>query len=165
MKQLVLMRHAKASKNLEHNSDFERNLIEKGKTDAAYMGALLKKNKSIPDYMVCSPAKRTLKTAQIVAKEIGFEADRIDLENVLYEAGLDDLKHVIRNISDEFDTAMLVGHNPAITGIVGYLSPTFVQHLPTSGIAIIQFEVDTWKMIQAQSGKVIWFQNPKNIIL
>ncbi|MDP1727880.1 MAG: histidine phosphatase family protein [Bacteroidota bacterium] len=164
MKHLVLMRHAKASKEFD-GTDYDRNLVERGKNDARSMGELLKKLKYSPEFIVSSPAKRALKTAQIVNKILGLKPSQMELDTHIYEAELNDLLHVIRSINDQYKKVMLVGHNPSITSLVGYLTPTFVEQIPTSGIVIVEFETETWKMIQQQSGKLIWSQNPHKLPL
>lgn len=162
MKQLVLMRHAKATKEFD-GSDYDRSLVERGKNDAGSMGELLKKSKYSPEFIVSSPAKRALKTALIVNKILGLKSSQMELDTYIYEAELNDLLHVIRSINDRYKKVMLVGHNPSMTSLVGYLTPTFVEQIPTSGIVIVEFETETWKMIQQQSGKIVWSQSPHKI--
>jgi phosphohistidine phosphatase len=73
--------------------------------------------------------------------------------------------HVIREFDDQYDTVMVVGHNPSITGIVGYLTDTFIEHVPTSGIVVVKFDEATWKLTKSRAGKVVWNQTPKGIPL
>jgi phosphohistidine phosphatase len=155
------MRHAKALKESADLSDHNRDLSDKGKEDTKLMANALKKEKFIPDVLVSSTSKRTLKTSKILLEELKLKSDVLSLESDLYEAGISDIMHTIRSIPDNVKSAMLIGHNPSFTGMIGILTSTFVENLPTSGIAIIQLDIKTWKLAQNQSGKLVWFMHPK----
>jgi phosphohistidine phosphatase len=155
------MRHAKALKESVDLSDHNRQLSDKGKEDAKVMSESLKKENFIPELIVSSTAKRTHKTAKIIQENLVLKPSSLLLESDLYEATTSDILHVIRSLSDNLNTVMLVGHNPSFTGMIGLLSQTFIENLPTSGIAVIQFNFPTWKLIQNKSGNLVWFMYPK----
>jgi phosphohistidine phosphatase len=155
------MRHAKALKESDDLSDHNRQLSDKGKEDAKVMSESLKKENFIPELIVSSTAKRTHKTAKIIQENLVLKPSSLLLESDLYEATTSDILHVIRSLSDNLNTVMLVGHNPSFTGMIGLLSQTFIENLPTSGIAVIQFNFPTWKLIQNKSGNLVWFMYPK----
>ncbi len=161
MKTLILMRHAKALKDSPDFLDHSRSLSDKGKEDAKLMSHALKKEKYLPDFIVSSTSKRTIKTAKIVLEELNLKQESLELESDLYEASTSDILHVIRAIPDNQKSVMLIGHNPSFTSMIGLLSSTFIENLPTSGIAVIQFNIPTWKLTQHQSGKLVWFMHPK----
>lgn len=163
MKTLLLMRHAKSSHYEVGVSDFDRPLNERGKADAPEMGKRLLKKLMIPDIIVSSPAKRALKTAKLVAEQIGYDEKKIDLQSDIYEADIADLVHVIRSLDDKYEIALIFGHNPGFTGLVGYLTNTFIENLPTSGIAAIQFDMATWKQISSGKGTTLWIDYPKSL--
>jgi phosphohistidine phosphatase len=162
MKTLVLMRHAKALQAEAGEMDFNRNLADRGKHDASEMGKRLHKKSFQPDLIIASSANRTLKTAKIVAHELGYDEHLVVGEQDIYEAGVFDVLRVIRNTPDEVKKMILVGHNPTITGLVGYLSNQLVEHVPTAGVALITFDVKTWHQISAGIGKLNLFDAPKN---
>jgi phosphohistidine phosphatase len=116
-----------------------------------------------PDLIIASPSKRSSKTARIVAEELGMDTKLVSFESELYEAGIDKVLHVIRNIDDRYNTVMLVGHNPVFTGIVGFLTNSFLEHLPTSGIAVVRFDTATWKIIKHYTGELVHTDSPKNM--
>lgn len=163
MKKLVLMRHSKSSQAEPGQSDFERPLNERGKNDAEIMGKRLHERALAPDLIICSAAKRTYKTAKIVAGELHYEANDIISEMELYEASISDVLQIIRELSDDYKSVLLVGHNPTITGLVGYISKTQIEHMPTSGQTCIQFPFKTWKQVLPQTGEQLWFDYPKNL--
>jgi phosphohistidine phosphatase len=163
MKTLIFMRHSKASKDDPGASDFDRPLTERGKGDAQEMGKRIRKSAFQPDLIIASPSKRSSKTARIVAEELGMDTKLVSFESELYEAGIDKVLHVIRNIDDRYNTVMLVGHNPVFTGIVGFLTNSFLEHLPTSGIAVVRFDTATWKIIKHYTGELVHTDSPKNM--
>lgn len=162
MKTLYLMRHAKSDHTDGSLSDFDRPLNERGKHDAAEMGNRLVNKNLSPAVIISSPAKRALKTAKIISRALGKKESEIQLEFDVYEATIQNLLHVIRNINDDAKSAILFGHNPAFTGIIGYLTHTPIENLPTAGIACIAFPVETWKQIAEESGELAWVDFPKN---
>jgi phosphohistidine phosphatase len=80
MKYLLLMRHAKSSWDIPGQPDFERTLNERVKKDAPEMAHRIKKHNFLPQSIVCSPAKRTQKTAKMVAEILKFPEKEIVLE-------------------------------------------------------------------------------------
>ena len=162
MKKLLIMRHAKANLGDAFESDFDRTLSDRGKKDAPEMGKRLKKNGVKPDLIISSPAARALKTAKEVAKEIDYPEKNIVTESEIYQADIIDLIKVIRNLDDKNNKVMLFGHNPGLTGLVGYLTNQFIDNIPTSGVVQINFDFQTWKQVTQQSGKFISFDYPKN---
>ncbi|OYU95911.1 MAG: phosphohistidine phosphatase [Bacteroidetes bacterium B1(2017)] len=159
------MRHAKAMKDSADGTDYQRDLEDRGKKDAQAMGIALAKTNYKPDFLVASPAKRTRKTAQLVAKELKLAESIQELDSHLYNAGISDLMYVIHQLNESYHTVMIVGHNPSMTSIIGYLTNTFAEHIPTSGIVVVSFNTKSWKLVQSRIGEVKWYINPKGIAL
>ncbi|MDD4107254.1 MAG: histidine phosphatase family protein, partial [Prolixibacteraceae bacterium] len=84
MKRLVIVRHAKAVPYGYHD-DILRDLQDRGKNDANIISKELNKKGIMPDAMISSPAKRALKTAKIFAGNLGFEKERIEENEDIYE--------------------------------------------------------------------------------
>lgn len=161
MKNLILMRHAKSSWAEPMQDDFDRTLNDRGKTDAPEMGRRLVKKGIKPDLIVCSSAKRTRKTASLVAEALHYNEAEIIREHDLYEASLHDMLNVIRQFDDDKKNILLIAHNPSITGMVGYLSNRHVENMPTASQAHITFPFQSWKQVAQNSGELNWFDYPK----
>jgi phosphohistidine phosphatase len=162
MKQLLLMRHAKSSWDVPGQSDFDRGLNERGKKDAPEMAHRIKKHEFTAELIVCSPAKRTQKTAGIVAEILDYPVKKIELETSMYDADISDLLHIIRSFDDNLHRVMMIGHNPGFTGLIGILTNSLIENLPTAGVALLEFPFKSWKQVTHQSGELKWFDFPKN---
>jgi phosphohistidine phosphatase len=161
MKTLILMRHAKAVHADGLQNDFDRNLNERGKEDAAEMSKRLLDKKLITDLIICSAAKRTFKTAKIAAEQLSYNQDNIQKEFELYNCTVDEALNVIRHINDDYKTVLLVGHNPSITSLGGYLTSVLIESLPTSGLVCIGFKGISWKQVARNMGELSWVDLPK----
>jgi phosphohistidine phosphatase len=113
MKTLYLVRHAKSSWKYPNLDDFERPLNKRGRKNAPFMGTILKKLKVAPDLLISSPANRAAITARIIAAKINYPLEKIRYRESIYEFSEDALIHVIKQIDDSVNKAMIVGHNPA----------------------------------------------------
>ena len=66
MKTLYLLRHAKSSWDDSRVSDFDRPLNNRGRREAEKIAEYMKENKYIPEYIICSTAKRTRETLDLI---------------------------------------------------------------------------------------------------
>lgn len=153
MKTLLIARHGKAEDHSLNKTDFERRLKERGKEDVDKVASLLKSKYKI-QHIVSSPAKRAYQTAKIYAKIFDIEKSSIELNEHIYEASLSTLLNVINNLNDGYDHILICGHNPSFEYIIEYLSGEEIIELPTSGVGIIEFEFDQWKLIASGTGNL-----------
>ncbi|MCE2440935.1 MAG: histidine phosphatase family protein [Candidatus Latescibacteria bacterium] len=161
MKRLYVVRHAKSSWSDPALGDFDRPLNQRGKRDAPLMGTRLKEGGAKPDMIVCSPAKRAVKTARAIAKTLGFPTGKIVEETSVYEASLYDLLAVVRNIPDTCDEAIMVGHNPGFSDLAGYLASDSHVNMPTCAVCCVDLEVDSWASVTAGLGRMVSYDYPK----
>ncbi|OHE00325.1 MAG: phosphohistidine phosphatase [Sulfurimonas sp. RIFCSPLOWO2_12_36_12] len=159
MKKLYIIRHAKSSWKDERLNDFERPLNKRGKSNAPMMGERLKEKGVMPDIILSSPAKRAKSTAEMIAKEIGYEKKVLFDENI-YESSVDELHKILTEIDDKNSTVFLVGHNPSLNALAEYYV-NFSQDIPTCGIVEIAFECDKWAGIEHKNAKLLSFDYPK----
>jgi len=161
MKNLVVIRHAKSSWDDPGLADIDRSLNGRGKHDAPLMGGLLKARGMRPGRIVCSPAKRARKTAKLIAEELGYAAEAIDIRPGIYMEGLPALIAIIQGLDDAWQRVYLVGHNPDLTDLVNRLAGESIDNVPTCGVASIEFEVESWAHIMAGAGRLAFFDYPK----
>ena len=146
VKTLLLVRHAKSSRDDPSLPDRERLLDDRGRQDAPKMGKRLGKRGVKPDLIVSSPALRALTTAQLIAAEIGYPRESIVADERLYASSPDDLLAVVGALDDKLDCVMLFGHNPEFTDLVRRLSSENVD-MPTCAVAEFRFDAKAWAQV------------------
>jgi len=169
MLRLLLLRHSKAVP-FTGSGDHERALAERGRVDAARLGAFIASEKIAPQAAVHSGARRTEETLAIVLRKLQPSA-AVSIEPRLYDATRAAFLSVVRDGSDTTKTRLLVGHNPsigetasrlAVSGERRALSAMAVK-FPTSALAVIDFNCDRWSEIEAAAGRLIHFATPAGL--
>jgi phosphohistidine phosphatase len=163
MKTLLILRHAKTQSDAPAG-DRARELTERGHRNAAAMGAYIHNLSGIPDAIITSDATRARQTAEIVALAVDFTAP-LTVEPRLYAADPDTLLAAVRRIPDEVQTAIIVGHNPGFEELAAALAgnPEHEVHLPTSGLAVLEFDVERWESVRAGGGRLREVATPRTI--
>ncbi|MDU0369650.1 SixA phosphatase family protein [Hymenobacter endophyticus] len=162
MKTLYLMRHAKSSWSFDELSDKQRPLNDRGRDDAPLMGEALAKRSIRLDLLVSSPAVRAMSTAALVAHELEYPADKIEVIEAIYEATVPDLLTVVRELPDEAESVLLVGHNNTLTEFANLLSPSSIPDMPTAAIVCLKFGTDQWARVDRANAEYYFFDKPKN---
>ena len=162
MKKLYLIRHAKSSWKEIGLSDFERGLNKRGKKDAPMIGNILKKKEITPDIIISSPAKRTKKTAFIIAKSVGIKKENIIFKESIYESSMNELLNVIENLDNSLNSVFLIGHNPSLNVLAEYLTNSYINNIPTCGVLAIDLDINLWNEVSDGCGKIEFFDYPKN---
>jgi len=164
MKKLYLIRHAKSSWKNPGMSDIERPLNKRGKRDAPFMGKLLNNVGAKPDVIITSPAQRALRTSKVMAEELDYPVKNIIINKLIYEADTNELISIIKSIPDEVNIAMFFGHNPGLTFVNNYLTDKYIDNIVTCGIVEIEFNCDSWKDVNENTGNVISYEYPKKYL-
>lgn len=161
MKTLYLLRHAKSSWDDPDLKDFERPLAERGIRDLPIMAQRFKARNGRVGCVICSPAVRAKTTAKMFAKELGFPSEEIGSNPELYFAGSNMFLKAASLVDDQCETAMLVGHNPAITEFVNEMAGSDIDNIPTCGLVELSLPIDSWSVIQFSSAELVEFDYPK----
>jgi phosphohistidine phosphatase len=161
MKRVVIVRHAK-SVPYGYEDDFNRDLTDRGKNDAALVSSELKEKGIKPDLFISSPAKRALKTARIFADNLGFDRSRITENEEIYD-GLttSEFLELIQTLPDDAETVFFFGHNPGFHFFVNNLLKISVNEMPTCATVGIDFTVKEWKKAEARTGDLAFRITPK----
>jgi phosphohistidine phosphatase len=160
MKTLLILRHAKSSWDDPDLADFERPLNHRGLQTAQFIGNLMHEKNLRVDFVLSSPARRAKQTATLVKEAAGFSA-AIGYDDRIYEASPISLLYVLAESEDEFDSILLVGHNPGLEGLIKILTGGIVS-MPTAALAEINLKIDFWSSIAADTGKVNFVVRPKD---
>nr|WP_321222722.1 histidine phosphatase family protein [uncultured Psychroserpens sp.] len=144
MKTITLVRHAKSSWEYDVN-DKERPLKKRGFKDANLVSMAFKKRGLEMDWVFSSPANRALSTCKIFIKNLNIYTDILTIEEDLYDFGGEHVINFIKNLDENYQNVMIFGHNHAFTSICNIFGDMFVDNLPTSGLVVIDFSIDSWK--------------------
>jgi len=161
MKRVVIVRHAKAVP-YGYEDDFNRDLTDRGKNDAALVSSELKNKGIEPGLFVSSPAKRAIKTARIFAGNLEYARNRI-IENEKIYDGLttSEFVELIHSLPDDAQTVFFFGHNPGFHFFVNNLLKKMVSELPTCATIGIDFDTASWKKVEARTGDLAFRITPK----
>lgn len=167
MLRLLLLRHAKAAWPAGI-LDLDRPLAPRGQNAALLMGNYMRSEFLAPDLVLISPARRTQETWEIVQPVIGEVPSRHD--GRIYEAPVARLLAVLREVEDA-RTVLMIGHNPGFEDLASLLIGEgdmegilrLGSKYPTAGLAVIDFEHESWAEVTRKSGRLERFVTPKSL--
>jgi phosphohistidine phosphatase len=148
MPRLHVLRHAKSSWDDPALADAARPLAPRGRRAAARLAAHVREAGIRPELVLCSSAARARQTLALLAEALG-DPDVV-VEEGLYEASSGDLVARLRTLPAEVGEALLVGHNPALQGLVlrlarpGPLRERVEGKLPTGALASLVLDA-SWR--------------------
>ncbi|WP_221390621.1 histidine phosphatase family protein [Dyadobacter sp. NIV53] len=160
---LILVRHATAEDQSFKIKDFDRQLVDKGLSEATLMGKWLYGKNINPDHFITSAAPRAYKTAEVVADQMYFDVANIVATQDLYDGGPQAYLSAVNKNPEESRWLILFGHNPDITYFAEYLSGSHIGSMKKCGIAIIEFENQKWEEISGKSGNLVYYITPKEV--
>ncbi|GAB2685488.1 histidine phosphatase family protein [Mucilaginibacter koreensis] len=156
MKRLLLNRHAEAA-NPRGVDDFDRPLTAAGIIQAQNLAVKLQQAALTPDAWLISTALRAQATAHILTDALMI--DNLTNNKLIYEATEQTLLGIINQCNNEYDFVALTGHNPCISYLFYNLCGE-VRDVPPCTALLIEFEVDNWSHISANSGVLRWYNAP-----
>ena len=131
---LILLRHAKSDWS-GGEADIDRPLAKRGRRQAPEAGRWLAAHIDRVDLAVVSPANRTRSTWDLVSAALDV-APRTRIDDRVYAASDDELLTVVRELPDDLETVVVVGHNPGLEDLVSLLTGDWAP-MPTSALAVI----------------------------
>jgi phosphohistidine phosphatase len=165
---LYLLRHAKSSWDQPELSDSERPLSPRGRDAAPLVGRYMRSQGYVPDLILCSPAVRARQTLELAVSTT--DARIIDgLYNFGDGTGL---IHIIAREGGTSASVLVIGHNPSIAGAAALLvgkgasadHNRMARKYPTAGLAVIQFDLNSWSKIAAGKGRLARFVRPRDVV-
>jgi phosphohistidine phosphatase len=144
--QLHLIRHAKTEKQALTGRDFDRRLLPKGIKQARALASYLE-NKQIGEFLLCSSAKRTQETKNILEERLRFQS-KVNLET-LYLASHLEILQLICQQQDAIEI-WVIGHNEGISDLASYLTGKNI-HMKTCAYVCLKPTIDQWAYLTANS--------------
>ncbi len=164
---LQLVRHAKSSWADPSLADMDRPLSGRGQRAGEALALHLASIDQRPDIVLSSPAKRALQTLAAIEGALGGGVE-IRIEPAVYEADIDDLLAVLREVTPTARAVLVIGHYPSLADLAVYLSvPDDSQALarmrakfPTAALATLLVPGD-WDALAASCARVHSFWTPR----
>ena len=162
-RRLIVMRHAKSSWSTPGQNDHDRPLNKRGRKDAVRVAARLTELGWFPEMAVSSSAARTRETFDLMEPMFDASVD-VDFMDGLYHAGIRELRNVLRNLPDDVQTVLALGHNPGWEGVIAWLSGEGLQ-LTTANAALLTGTGATWAdaLAEAESWNLCEIIRPKEL--
>ena len=161
MKRLILIRHSKSSWKDLSLTDFNRPLNNRGKSDGPLMADYLKSKIKKIDYLHSSSSVRTFETSKYFIKQIQFV--KIQYDDSLYHCSATSILNMISSYSDNYQSVMIIAHNPGLTNLINNITNVTLDNLPTTGLAEIEFNCDSWSKISYENCNLIDLKFPKQL--
>lgn len=173
MKTIFLLRHAKSDWGNPALSDHDRSLNERGREAAPRMAAYIKSKKYKPDIVLCSTARRTVETYDLVKEALGDAP--VMFEESLYLAETRNLIERIKWLDDSFSSVLMIGHNPGFEQVANSLTRSpekedeerlhkrMRDKFSTASFVVIKMPVEQWRDVKVGLGKLKDFMRPKDL--
>ena len=163
MKSLIIVRHCKSSWADLSLSDFDRPLNKRGNIDGELMSNYLREKEKKIDKLILSTSKRTRLTSKYFTEKIHF--DSISYLDELYHASYSDIINIISKVENNFNSVMVIGHNPGLTELINQYTIMNIYNLPTTGVVKVEFKGDKWERITENKGSIVYKKFPKELKL
>ena len=163
MKSLIIVRHCKSSWADLSLSDFDRPLNKRGNIDGELMSNYLREKEKKIDKLILSTSKRTRLTSKYFTEKIHF--DSISYIDELYHASYSDIINIISKVENNFNSVMVIGHNPGLTELINQYTIMNIYNLPTTGVVKVEFKGDKWDRITENKGIIVYKKFPKELKL
>jgi phosphohistidine phosphatase len=168
MLRLMLLRHAKTERDATSGKDRDRRLDPRGRDDAPVMAAWMADNGYQADLALVSTATRAQETWALVAPVMPHCL--VESVDELYHAGATELLGIIRDAAATAPRSLLiVAHNPGLHELALTLPArgdkaglrALINNLPTTGLAVIDFDIEDWTEVSFRRGTLTQFKSPK----
>lgn len=114
------------------------------------------------DLVLCSPAIRAHETLRLLEQYMPPSC-KVVLDESLYLAGGRRLLSTLREVGDDFDVVLVVGHEPGLSDLAAALAEDegnrrarkrVARGLKTASLARVDLAVERWKDLRAGSGRL-----------
>lgn len=158
---LYLVRHAQSAEKQVNQNDFGRELTSTGVKQALLVGNYLLQQHIMPDVIMTSTAERARMTARMIADALKTDIEKINLQEDLYEASTRTFFQFITQLEDDLHHVMCVAHNPVVTYLAEYLTGAEVGDMVPAGMAMIKFNIQSWKEVSQGNGELENYITPE----
>jgi len=172
MHQLLLLRHAKSSRDDATMPDRDRPLSARGRHAAATMRTAMRRLGLAPDLILVSPSRRTLQTLE--ALEPWDDTPLTEPVAALYLGNASQLLAVLHEVAETVRSVLLIGHNPGMHNLALELVGDderahsdqalgrLMEKYPPGALA--EFAIaGPWWQLDAGGGQLVRFLTPRDL--
>jgi len=160
---VILVRHGKACSYDAFEKDIDRVLIERGVKDGYRVAKKILESGIKPDIILTSPAARASHSALIFTRVMNTGTSIIRVIEHMYYGSKPKMVEEISALPDTVKTVALFGHNPAISDLAEHFTDGAASFLPTTGAAIINYDIEQWSDIHTSNPTDYDFVIPKEL--
>ena len=158
---LYLVRHAQSAEKQVNQNDFGRELTSTGVKQALLVGNYLLQQQIMPDVIMTSTAERARMTASMIADALKTDIEKISLQEDLYEASTRTFFQFLTQLEDHLHHVLCFAHNPVFTNLAEYLTGAEVGDMVPAGMAMIKFNIQSWKEVSQGNGELENYITPE----
>jgi len=170
MRQLLLLRHAKSSRDERALDDRDRKLTARGRQAAQLMRGVMAELGLAPDLVLVSTARRTMETLELL--EPWDDTPLVEPLDRLYLAEPTELIAGLNGVAETVRSVLLIGHNPGLHRLALSLDSTgaaapdafarLKEGFPTAALA--EFSVaGPWWQLGPGGGRLLRFLRPRDL--
>lgn len=162
---IYLIRHAKSSWDNPGQTDWERDLNDRGRRDGPRMAEYCLRNFPAPARILSSDSQRTRSTARFLIESGWVAHDRVTYSNELYLASGDRILDSLESLDENVDSVAVLAHNPGIHNAMVQLSRDgFYTDFPTFAIARLESaEKGSWSELISRPWRLDRFIYPRKL--
>ena len=166
MARLLVLRHGKTEAISASGSDFDRELVDRGRRNAAAIGEVIGRDMPAPDLVLASPAARARQTADCVLSTLAPGREAV-IDERIYGGSEATLHDVVLDHAGGAATVLIIGHNPGMARLVRAMLPAgegdAASHFPTCALADIEFAAASLDGIAPGQGRLVALLRPKEL--
>jgi len=171
VKTLALFRHAKSDWSDARARDFDRPLNARGQRGAQAMGAYIKSTGRAFDRMIASPAVRAAETVEEASKAWKCTF-KVEWDRRIYLASSATLIDLLKELSGDPASVLMVGHNPGLEDLIFDLVPddgssplraVVEEKFPTATFAVLELDVEKWADVTEGCARLVEIKRPRDL--
>jgi phosphohistidine phosphatase len=171
VKTLSLFRHAKSDWSDARARDFDRPLNARGQRGAEAMGEYIRGSGRTFDRIIASPAVRVAETIEVASRAY-CRTFPIEWDRRIYLASSATLIDLLREVSGNPASLLMIGHNPGLEDLIFDLVPddgssplrAIVEHkFPTAAFAVLECAIERWADLAPGCARLISLTRPRDL--
>jgi phosphohistidine phosphatase len=171
LKTLALLRHAKSDWSDARARDFDRPLNARGVRGAQAMGRHIMRTGLAFERILASPAVRVAETIEEASKAWGHSFP-VEWDRRIYLASSATLIDLLRELSGEPESVLMIGHNPGLEDLIFDLVPDdgtsplreeVEVKFPTATFAVLELAIERWSDLDERCAKLVAMKRPRDL--